>query len=77
MTHSASSVPSMMTSPRESSQQMLAWVVVDMVRWRAEVSCLPVRKLLRSSVTEAQMVWGWVAVAARTRRDSWTVASVG
>jgi len=56
MTHSASSVPSMMTSPRESIQQMAACVVVDMVRWRAEVSSLPVRKLLRSSVTESQMV---------------------
>lgn len=56
---------------------MSACVVVDMVRWRAEVSSLPVWKLLRSSVLLIHMVWGWALVAARTRRDSCMVASVG
>lgn len=77
MIHSASSVPSMMTSPRESIQHMSAWVVVDMVRLRAEVSSLPVWKLLRSSVRDIQMVWGWALVAAKMRRDSWTQARAG
>ena len=77
MTHSASSVPSMMTSPRESSQQIAAWVVVFMVRRRAEVSSLPVWKLLRSSVLLIQMVWGCVGVEANMSRDSWMHARVG
>lgn len=56
---------------------MSACVVVDMVRWRAEVSSLPVWKLLRSSVLLIQMVCGCVLVEARMRRDSCTQARVG
>lgn len=77
MTHSASEVPSMMTSPRERSQAMGFWVVVAMVRERAEVSSVPVAKLLRSSVQDAQRVCGCAVVEASQRRDSWTVARAG
>lgn len=56
---------------------MGAWVEVFMVRWMPEVSRSPEVKLLRLSDWLNQIVWGWVVVAARTRRDSWSVASDG
>lgn len=77
MVHSASEVPSMMTSPRESSQEMGFWVVVAMVRESAAVSCVPVAKLFRSSVWEAQRVCGCAVVEASQRRDSCMAASAG
>lgn len=44
------------------------WVVVAMVRARAESSVLPRWKLLMSSVADIQIVCGWAEVDAKTRR---------